>query len=608
MRVDRENRSIGEIILNTRRNKNISISRLCRGICKESTLSRYENGLMEPDGLTFYALMQRLGISARRYDVVLKGTEEDYYRWRMATYDAVREKKWNRLVQLRNSKVNEIAEVNYVLKMQYNEYLDAIIELRCHNNILGFYEHIKRALECTLPKCQHGIEDIILGAFEIHLIYMYLYGIQKNHIMKDRELKNILEKLERYIDNRIDDKFELAKIYPRMVCVKMELIGSKIDIHTRIDNERKALRILNNASAMNDITEILKMYIYDLNEVGEKSEADKRQVQFNTLCYVMNICGVSDEYHIEEWKGGDIQAKVFREYVSAERRHKGLTQEEISSGICAVETYSRIETGKRAVSKKNYDKIRERLGANWMNYRSQIVTDDYTMLLMMTKQRSMMYNSEYNEAKAILRVLESRLDMTCTENKQYIGLIKLILQRKDNKITGEQIVKEYKHLIEITMEGMEISEVKRYYTKTELEIIYQLVMEYKNDGNVEEAEELIDVSLKNMDRRSLKCPNDTLMIKKLRAELCADMKDYAECVKESISVIKTDMENYQTEFIAQCSNLIGYALERSDKNDKEYREWYIRAIYLCDLFGYNNWSKTYKDYYMHKVDPNVKWY
>lgn len=44
------------------------------------------------------------------------------------------------------------------------------------------------------------------------------------------------------------------------------------------------------------------------------------------------------------------------------RESLGMTQEELSDGICSVETLSRIENGKRAPNRANFEALMERMG------------------------------------------------------------------------------------------------------------------------------------------------------------------------------------------------------------------------------------------------------
>ena len=76
MHVDkRENEMLGKLIGDIRVSKRITLQELCAGLCEERMLRKYENGEVEIEKLMADALMQRLGKSMDKYDVLLNTKE-----------------------------------------------------------------------------------------------------------------------------------------------------------------------------------------------------------------------------------------------------------------------------------------------------------------------------------------------------------------------------------------------------------------------------------------------------------------------------------------------------------------------------------------------------
>lgn len=65
------NYHIGEYIKRKREEKEIKQDELCYGICDRSTLSRIERGKQEPTYYILKALLQRLGISEDRCQILM---------------------------------------------------------------------------------------------------------------------------------------------------------------------------------------------------------------------------------------------------------------------------------------------------------------------------------------------------------------------------------------------------------------------------------------------------------------------------------------------------------------------------------------------------------
>ena len=69
------NNMILKMIRQESKDLKISMKRLCYGICSSAYLSKCINEDLEMDKLMLEALLQRLGISTRRYTFVLRDSE-----------------------------------------------------------------------------------------------------------------------------------------------------------------------------------------------------------------------------------------------------------------------------------------------------------------------------------------------------------------------------------------------------------------------------------------------------------------------------------------------------------------------------------------------------
>ena len=161
----------------------------------------------------------------------------------------------------------------------------------------------------------------------------------------------------------------------------------------------------------------------------------------------------------------------------------------------------------------------------------------------------------------------------------------------------------------MTIDDKKVSKIKRYYTKTELEILYMIAMEYRKQNEYDKALEIVDAAINNVERHSLKHYNDTILMRVIRAKIYIDTHRYAESISESMEVIRMEIKIQQAEYIPQCVNLIGQALELDGKSDVTvYGQWYRIAIYMCDLLGYNKRSREYKEYYKQNTDHDIELY
>lgn len=324
-------------------------------------------------------------------------------------------------------------------------------------------ECMESAMKCTIPdpKSWDGKNSILCGD-EINLFLIYLkYQLQMGR-MGAEEADKICGNLRHYVETRVDDVFEKARIYPRVICFQIHITGEQMEVKERIQLEYQALAALQKTSEIYDMPEVLRLLIRDLQEIGA-SEAKRYEKQRQALVEVMEEHGFCTEFQLEIWYHVNERICIMNEYLYAGRMEKQMTQEDVSDGICAVETYSRIETGKRTASRKNYLKLAERLDMNWGYYRGQIVTDDYEDFSLMTEQRIAVYQSKLPEAEKLLEQLKQKLSLTEIENRQYVDFMHLVIEKQKENMTWEEALEEYKRILAYTIS--DVYHINRIFDK-----------------------------------------------------------------------------------------------------------------------------------------------
>ena len=276
-----------------------------------------------------------------------------------------------------------------------------------------------------------------------------MYGKKKTQLVRNKEIKGVFEKLERYVEKKIDDIFEKVKVYSRLVCTEILLLNEEMSVEERIWKEKQALKLLKSTREIYDMPEVLRLLICDLKKRGDET-ARIYEKQREALVSIMEQYGASTEFRLENWYSGNERICLMNEYLATGRKQKRLTQEELSEGVCAVETYSRIESGKRAASKKNYLKLAEKLEINVGYYWGQIVTDDYSDFLLMSEQRLAIIDGKTEEAKVLLKKLEGHLDMSEVQNRQYIDFMEIIVKKAEGVLElsqGKDELKKYYNIL-----------------------------------------------------------------------------------------------------------------------------------------------------------------
>lgn len=598
--------SSGQMICDIRTTVGVRQEELCHGLCTVSALSKYESGERIPDNLLFHALLQRLGKSPGRINIMISKEDAAYYEWKVKVQDELQAGNWEELPGLLEEGRKKNSVINEVLQRQYELYLEAVIARRIEKDDETFYTCIREAVLLTIPEAENWRPECgMLGSDEINLLFLYLYGQRILGIRSDSEIRKTLEEVGRYIEERVDDVFEKAKIYPRLVCVKDWLVRDTMKQEERIWQAKKAFGLLKRTYDIYDLPEILKILCRELGEKGEE-EAGIYEKQREALVSVMETYGFSPEICLESWYGGNERVYLVNEYLRAEREEKKLTQEQLSEGVCEVETYSRIENGKRSPSVKNFRKLAEKLDMHWGYYSGQIVTTHFKDFDLMTEQRLAMNKEEWEKAERLLDELSQRLDMGNKDNRQYIGMTKIHIKRMSGEVTPEEQLEACYRILGCTEET--IYARRSFFSKTEMELILLIADGYRHLDKYQQALNLLNCVLENSGRRKFSSWYETGTLKRIRAGVYGDMGDASNCVQEAENCIREMLEAQHGQLLDACLNLVGWGQEMLGKSKKDYGDYYAKAFYISDLFSNKANCDFQRRIYEEHVGKRKKWY
>ena len=181
------------------------------------------------------------------------------------------------------------------------------------------------------------------------------------------------------------------------------------------------------------------------------------------------------------------------------RQSIGMSQEELSDGICSVQTLSRIENGKVSVKKNTYQQLMERMGRNGQKNYSVLKVEEFDVLEVMRETQNLIFRKEYTEAEKQLDKLKKVLDLKEVINIQYIMRKEAVIRYRKGYISKEEYLKELEKTISLS-----ISDYRQYidkiypFTAEEVSTLMNIASAY---GELEKNE--IAISIYNMLLNSL---------------------------------------------------------------------------------------------------------
>ena len=139
-----------------------------------------------------------------------------------------------------------------------------------------------------------------------------------------------------------------------------------------------------------------------------------------------------------------------RDVIRLTRKAAGITQEQLSDGICSVETLSRIENGKHAVKRETYSQLMARMGRNTSRCYALCMSKDMELLEERIWLEDALAKFDYREADRYLSILKRKIADT-PMNQQYIARIEGLLDYRNKRIDAEEWIKREENAIRLTV-------------------------------------------------------------------------------------------------------------------------------------------------------------
>ncbi len=602
--------TLGEMLYRFRMEKNIAAKKLCSGICSPAMISLMENNERVPDILQFIYFVERMGISPEHCSIMVTKTEYLYLEWRNETLDAIEKSDWVGVKELLRSDIPAKTWCNKKIEMQFFYYASGIYEASLYNYKTAT-ELLEKAAKQTVPEPSKVAEGkVLLSTLELNIFMLYLYYGVKGNCLTPEEARIFFSFLEHYVYSGILEGDEQAKIYPKLICIGILSIENFTEEEKR-EYLEKSICLAREDKTFHDLTEVLRMYI----QLLEKEKDEKLgfyKTHYKVFCDLLESEGYDTTFRPEMMAFSRANYYLLEEYLESERKAKGMTQAELSEGICEPETYSRMVNGKQIPSRKNMQALSERLEIRWNYYRGEIDTCNSKAFQLRLQHRIAAIEERYNDSLDLLQQLKTFLDMTIVENYQYIKSNEIILNQRLSLLTAEEAYDELEKVLSITLTKESVCGRGIYYSQTELEIIGHMAQFLKIMGKYEEGISLLLPVIKRFEKSKLDFESQSsgyYFLLSILGVLYFRIKEYDLCIKcenelkiNSIRLRAGDSLAFLYDAIADAFEHKG--IEYADEYKKMYRDTY----YFADFFHLSVIKKGAQSYYEDNFEPHIKWY
>ncbi len=577
-----------------RKIKKIKLVDLGRGIYSESMMLRIEDGTRNPDWLVKKRLLERMGVSSDGFEDYLQPEEYHKYQLQDKIIEAVENRDFNNAVVF-------VGELEKELNSKDRLYLQFIYGIKARiakeeNDLQQCKDLILLAIKSTIA-IDYGLEGLILASEEYYYILYYyelLIDINEN-------LELLLEKyliIISIIDNSCLDKLGKSKIYP-MAVTGLLRCANKYGISCSLKNKLKeygykAIELLRDAKRTYHLLSLLDLMDKLLEGQDEKVKKWLEAVRFAYQYYGILL---SENANCYIYKGSRVLC--IGDVVKKRREMLGMSQAELADGLCDVKTIIRIENKKNKIRLSSVAPVLKKLNLPSDFIRLPIITDEASVLEKYHNLKYSINQLPYSQQVVMLDELNSVMDISNKHNLQVKLLFEGIIKKHAKTISAKIYLDCLKKALECTAPYYSVIKSKDLYlTDTEVNCVYLLAKDNKNDGNNELLNVIYKV-LNNSDDRYLYTSTGQLLLMWLFNKK-GNSKEYLE---------SNDMSDKAAFWTLKSSRLSGIhvCLYNNTWNNAKFDGLSIteaeKNIKYCMILS--DFCKNYRDYSFYKKEYSL---
>ena len=585
--------NIGRLLYGIRTKYQISVNDICRGICGVSTYCMYENDEMIPDILSVNMFLDRMGFGILGLTAYISEKEVVYFKWKESTRACIRNENYKKLVMLLEHMPTGNVSLNKKIREQYAWFIKGIVAEKDTADLKKATECYEKALECTcgfLIKSQK-----IEGTFsvrEIHIYAIYLNLLCKVNPKEKEEVISRFYQLMQYVNVHYVEEQQKVRIYPLLVCLWGNLVIEGKDTEGSFEIFEKTLELLRKQKSLYCLLEIMRLHI--LVGLKEKRDMSKEQEDIKILQSFFEEFGYQAQSQIYVPQANEIMLEHVGQYLSTERKKVNYTQEKISDGICSVESYSRIENGRKP-TRNNYKALTEKIGTENRYYIELVNTGNIDALLLRREISYELFMEKNERLPELLEELKTVLgEKEVAKNRQYLEFVQVSIEENTGRKTWNQCCDMFRNILSYTMNEKEIGKKRHVYTMLEINLIDHISVCMAKDGKSEEAMHLIKAFLDDMDYMKTEKYYETFLAKLNYARWKSDRENFdeAECIyREGIEQrIRRNKTELLDEYIGE------YAYNKYLKNNinekQDVKRYLLYALVLSRMYGTQRVYKT----------------
>ena len=582
------------ILKNIREALGMSAKEIYEGLCCRSTYDRYESGENEISLTRLFFLLERMGVSNERFEVMIPDYVYEFYQWYENCMKLVEKRDWEGLV-CESKRFDKLVLEDEDIQLAYRDYIEYIIARYGEKDNNKAYSLILKALTHTVKDVESIAEEKKrLSVFEWNL-FINLYDL-KYEIYPDKnaDLTSRLYDVYNYHRVNVTDKLIMYKTLPRLALTMLLNDSGSLTLHKRIELEEESLKTLTKYFCWVGLPEVLRLLIEDAKTLHARTVYAKHR---EALVSILNKYGFSEDFRTEVFRESYPLSMLLSDNLKAYRQKMGLTMEEVSDDICAFESYSRYERGVKYPKRKKLEKLAERLGMEWFLIRAEIDVDDYESLLLATECRQLIATQEIDAFREKIELLRDKIDMDIIKNQILVGFFEL-LTKKDSGVSKEEL----DHLFSIIECKLEED---LFHSRVEIDAL-NYIAGFEAEKNLETGIKIVKGIIDNEKRKRMLDWRYTSLSKGNLTCMYNDSRRY----DESYTICRELMdEMIIKDYTFPLMNVLSCLIEAKEEkgNIEQAMKMCKILFYISELYQRHD-SEMIREFYERHFDKEAIWY
>lgn len=282
------------------------------------------------------------------------------------------------------------------------------------------------------------------------------------------------------------------------------------------------------------------------------------------------------------------------EVIKKTRESLGITQEELSYGICSAETLSRIENGKRAPSRTNFRALMDKMGKSGEKYMPFLHSRNMGTIVESVDIDVLIAHDKHEEADKAMKGFKKKINLDDNVNRQYVIRTQALIDYRLGRINVQEERAQLTEALLCTVPNYKEGILPLgIYSRHEVMIFCNIAISYSLEGDqdtairmLRQAETYFDTTKLNMEERAI---SETLMLCNLgqclgiRGEVKEAIEDTKEAIKIEEKGVKKCLDGGVSNILEHLLYNIAFEKEILQENEKACKELLLQAYFVAEL-------------------------